>query len=182
MYYPTQKDIDDASAAGHDETCIARQQLRLNLGSRAATLRQATEHAFADVRLGNGVGLYEAQGIDHYASEEDCANYRAKDEKTDWRCIKLEDLNRCNSSLSFFDAAGMRFHLPAFIQADLGEDVEFDLIYHLVFSSQVEEQQKLLNEAQRTVVIDYLKLQLDDIYNSNMWEYISKALADYWNQ
>lgn len=182
MYYPTQKDIDEARAAGHDEVCITQSQSRINLGLLAVELRKKVQHAFAEVQLGDGIGLYEAQGIDHYASEEDCANYRAKDEKTDWRHIKLEDLNQCNSSLSFFDAAGMRFHLPAFMQADLGEDVEFDLIHHLVFSSQTEEQQKLLNDAQRAVVIDYLKLQLDDIYNSNMWEYISQALLDYWNK
>ena len=182
MYYPTQKDIDDARDAGYDETFIAREQLRLNLGSRAVALRQAIDQAFADVQLGDGIGLYEAQGIDHYASEEECANYRAKDERTDWRRIKLDDLNRCNSSLSFFDAAGMHFHLPAFMQADLGEDVEFDLIYHLVFSGQIEEQQTLLNDAQRTVVIDYLKLQLDDIYNRHMWKDISNVLLGYWNE
>lgn len=182
MYYPTQKDIDDMHAAGYEASTIAQAQARLNLGLRAAALRQAIDRAFADVQLGDGIGLYEAQGIDDYASEEDCAGYRAKDEKSDWRRIKLEDLNRCNSSLSFFDATGMRFHLPAFMRADLGENVDFDLIYHLALSSQIEEKQALLNDDQRAVVIEYLKLKLDDDYHSHEWDAIFDALLGYWNQ
>ncbi|MFZ6873973.1 DUF6714 family protein [Undibacterium sp. Di27W] len=182
MYYPTQKDIDDARAAGYDEAIIEQAQRRISLGLRAVELRQEIQYAFAGVQLGDGIGLYEARGIDHHVSEEDCAACRANDEKTDWRRIKLEDLNRCNSSLSFFDAAGMRFHLPAFMQADLGEDVEFDLIYHLVFGSQLEELQALLNDTQKAVVINYLKLQLDDVYQRHHWDTISDALLGYWNQ
>src|SRR5688500_17196676 len=75
--------------------------------------------AFAGVKLGNGIGLQEAQGIDDYADKETCARYRAGDEKEDWTRIPAEELSRCNSSLSFFDAEGMRFHLPAFLVAEL---------------------------------------------------------------
>ena len=182
MNYPTQKDLDDARAAGYDETTIVQLQQRFNLGIRATALRLAIAHAFADVQLGDGVGLYEAQGIDGYESKENCANYRARDEKTDWRRIKLEDLNRCNSSLSFFDAAGMRFHLPAFMHADLGEDVDFDLLYHLTLSSMMEEKLALLNTAQRGVVIDYLNLALDDKYKQYSWDDIIEALQTYWNK
>ncbi len=182
MYYPTQKDIDDMQAAGYEAGTIAQAQLRLNLGVRAAAIRQEIQRAFADVQLGDGVGLYEAQGIDDYEDEATCAAYRAKDEKNDWRRLKSEDLNRCSSSLSFFDAAGMLFHLPAFMQADLGEDVDFDLIYHLAMSSQVEEKQALLNDRQREVVINYLNLQLDDEHCSHIWDAIFNALLGYWNQ
>jgi hypothetical protein len=65
--------------------------------------------AFAGVKLGGGVGLQQAQGFDDHEDEKTCARYRANDEKEDWSHIPAEELNRCNSSLCFFDAEGMRF-------------------------------------------------------------------------
>src|SRR5690606_11328391 len=75
--------------------------------------------AFRDVRLGNGVGLMQAQGLDDYADSKTLAEYRSQDEKDDWSKIPVSELNACYSSLSFFDAEGMRFHLPAFLIADI---------------------------------------------------------------
>lgn len=68
--------------------------------------------AFDGVTLEDGVGLWEAQGRDDRLSAQECAKLRAKDETKDWRNIKLADLLRCGSSPSFFDAKGLRFHLP----------------------------------------------------------------------
>jgi hypothetical protein len=55
----------------------------------------------------------QAQAIDDYEDEATCGRHLQDDEKEDWSRIPIEGLNRCNSSLSFFDAEGMRFHLPA---------------------------------------------------------------------
>ena len=74
--------------------------------------RAHIEKAFAGVQLEDGVGLHESQGLDDYLTREECAALRAKDEKCDWRRIPVIDLYRCGSCLSFFDAKGMRFHLP----------------------------------------------------------------------
>lgn len=73
------------------------------------------QHAFKDVKLGNGVGLYEAQAIDYYASLEERQRVRAKDELESWQNIKIADVYKCSDSPSFFDAEGMRFHLPVFL-------------------------------------------------------------------
>ena len=75
--------------------------------------------AFAGVTLGNGVGLREANGLDDYADSRTLAAYRSQDEKLDWSAISAADLDDCASSLGFFDADGMRFHLPAYLVADL---------------------------------------------------------------
>lgn len=75
--------------------------------------------AFRDVKLENGVGLWEAQGHDDRLSAEKCAELREKDEKEDWKKIPIMDLYKCSSSLSFFDAEGLRFHLPIFLLLDL---------------------------------------------------------------
>ncbi|TDG36426.1 hypothetical protein EZJ43_07865 [Pedobacter changchengzhani] len=78
--------------------------------------------AFADVKLEDGIGLWQAQGIDDYASEEEIVTLRAKDEKDNWKLLPYEDLSYCESSLSFFDAKGMRFHLPKFLIFDILEE------------------------------------------------------------
>lgn len=51
--------------------------------------------AFEGVRLGDGIGLWQAQGIDDYESESAIAAYRERDEKEVWSSISSEDLERC---------------------------------------------------------------------------------------
>ena len=66
--------------------------------------------AFAGVTLGKGVGLWWGQVLDDYEMPESIADYRANheqsEERLDWSRIPIADLNRCHSSLSFFDAEG----------------------------------------------------------------------------
>jgi hypothetical protein len=89
--------------------------------------------AFQGVTLGKGVGLRQGQGLDDYADERSLATYRAQDEKLDWSAIPVADLDQCYSSLSFFDADGMRFHLPAYLVADLeGRLQTASVLFHLV--------------------------------------------------
>jgi len=115
---------------------IRLRRLPLNNGVRlrmeAEKVIRIIESAFEGVRLGAGIGLWEAQAIDDYETESIQRKNRAKDEKDEWKNLKTEDLQRCHSSLSFFDADGMKFHLPAYIISTLkGEDVE-DPVFHLV--------------------------------------------------
>ncbi|MFZ3003132.1 MAG: DUF6714 family protein [Undibacterium umbellatum] len=182
MSYPTQQDVDAMRADGYEAATIAQAQARQQLGERVTSLKHAIQLAFADVQLGEGTGLYEAQGLDDFAGEQACAAYRAKDEKTDWRRINRDALNYCYSSLSFFDAAGMRFHLPAFMLADLDGQLNTELLYYLTQSSVKEVKFALLNAAQRTIVIDYFNLRLDDEDFSHEWEHIFNALLGYWNE
>ena len=86
------------------------------------------------VTLGSGVGLLQAQGIDDYASAATLAEYRERDEKDNWSAIPAADLDRNYSSLSFFDADGMRFHLPAYLVATLERLLQTaDVTFHLVY-------------------------------------------------
>ena len=68
--------------------------------------------AFKCVQLEDGIGIWEAQGLDDYANEEKIAKLKAKDERLNWQNLLYKDLAYCESSLSFFDAKGMRFCLP----------------------------------------------------------------------
>jgi hypothetical protein len=138
--------------------------------------------AFSNVRLGNGIGLLEGQGLDDYASKEIHAKYRAMDEKEDWSKIPSEALNRCYSSLSFFDTEGMRFHLPAFMIATLEGTFSMDVSFHLThFEITGDSQFSLLSKAQRQAVREFLlslKISMDE-YPPRRFA-IESALKDYW--
>src|SRR4029434_9253486 len=91
------------------------------------------------------------------------AAYRANDEKDDWHRIPTEALNCCWSSLSFFDAEGMRFHLPAYLIAELRGDYDCCMTFCLTrICDHRVNQFALLSPAQRAAVKPFLLHILDD--------------------
>lgn len=145
------------------------------------SVRDAIVRAFSGVGLGGGVGLREAQAMDGYDDEATRAACRRDDERDDWRLIRPADLNRCNSSLSFFDAEGMRFHLPAFLVADLDGVYEFGMAFHLThLDSHGIGQYSLLSPEQRAAVRRYLQyISTEDEYAFER-PAILRALVEYW--
>ena len=110
-------------------------------------------HAFEGVSLGDGIGLYQAQAIDDYKSKDEELLVRGTDEKLNWKSISSVSLNKCNSSLSFFDAEGMRFHLPAFLISDLKGEYGFGVEFCLTHLSEYSKAQfSLLSQVQREAV------------------------------
>ncbi|WP_299136393.1 DUF6714 family protein [uncultured Tenacibaculum sp.] len=75
--------------------------------------------AFKNIKLEEGIGLWEAQGHDDRLTAKECRKLRAKDERNDWTKISLIDLYACNSSITFFDAKGMLFHMPKYLLVSL---------------------------------------------------------------
>jgi len=140
------------------------------------------EAAFSDVTLGNGTGLFEAQAIDDYEPEKVQIKQRKKDEKNSWKSITHNVLQDCHSSLSFFDANGMRFHLSAYIIGSIREKVD-DPLFHL---TQLDDyaQSKLvaLNKVQKNVVTEYLTWCLTENEYQFDCKDILKALNTYWNK
>jgi hypothetical protein len=139
--------------------------------------------AFETVELGNGVGLFQAQAIDDYKSEAEQQKVRLSDEKQDWRLISIADLNKCNSSLSFFDAEGMRFHLPAFLIAELKGEYNFGLEFCLTHMSEYSQSQfSLLNLEQREAtreVLNYMfNLEPESFFSID----IVNALLGFWSE
>jgi hypothetical protein len=178
--YPTASEVEEMKARGFDPSVIAEQTELSKRGQTLESLKDAAKDAFAGVTLGSGVGLYEAQGIDDYADKKTCAAFREKDQKGDWSAISVEDLNRCSSSLCFFDAEGMRFHFPAFLIAAIDGEYGFDLAYNLTQSTLVEDQFSLLTAAQRQVVREYLRFIEQEEEHAFSREHIQRALASYW--
>lgn len=143
-------------------------------------LIEKIDTAFADVVLGDGIGLFEAQAIDDYESQEVQKTQREKDEKINWRSITNEALLSCRSSLSFFDADGMRFHLPAFIVGSIRGQID-DPIFHLThLSDHAKSQLVTLTNAQKNAIIEYLTWCLtEDEFQIDCGN-ITRALDEFW--
>jgi hypothetical protein len=89
-------------------------------------LLAAIEEAFRGVELGDGVSLHETVVIDDYGSMEERQAARKRDEKRDWlKLIGDPEFARISGvgGLSFYDAAGLRFHLPAYLSLAV---IDFD--------------------------------------------------------
>ncbi len=152
---------------------------------------ESIQIAFSGVVLGSGVGLFEGQALDDYASETECREMRKKDELFDWQNIPAQKLDECYSSLSFFDAEGMRFHLPAFIISEINNPGESNanVIFHLlapVYNKELrlqkhsKEQFSLFNQKQRQAVRLFLQYCLDVLDYEYDVPLIKKALDEYW--
>ncbi|WP_299487707.1 DUF6714 family protein [Acaryochloris sp. IP29b_bin.137] len=136
--------------------------------------------AFAGVTLGAGIGLWEAQAIDDYKTQEVQRRNREKDEKEEWHRLNCDDLQRCHSSLSFFDAEGMRFHLPAYIVASLENKVD-DPLFHLTqLDDYAKSKLTTLNPLQRQAIVMYLEWCLEQEEYAFDHPTIRMALREYW--
>ncbi|MBW9074967.1 hypothetical protein JNB72_18345 [Agrobacterium deltaense] len=141
-----------------------------------ANAKAAVREAVAGVTLGGGVGLSEAQALDDYASNEVRAARRAGDEKSDWSAIPLKDLNRHSGSPAFLDAEGMRFHLPAYMIADLDGDYRHEFAPYL---RGCPERFSLLTPLQRNAVEIYLRAVSEKENLPSYQDDIERALEEW---
>ena len=139
------------------------------------------EDAFHEVRLGEGIGLWEAQAIDDYCTKAVQREQRARDEKEEWRRLEADTLQRCHSSLSFFDADGMRFHLPAYMIATLRREPVDDPVFHLVgFDDYALSRFTTLNVSQKRAIAAFLEWCAEQEDYDFERPNIRRALKDTW--
>jgi len=179
MRFPTRNEVLVMRQRGYDVSTIREQEAKCYA---AEAVRDAIETAFAQTSLGSGVGLYEGQAIDGYADEATRRHERARDEVDNWRSIPNDRLRQCSSSLSFFDAEGMRFHLPAFLLAELQGEFGYNLMFHLAQHTDYERYFGLLNEPQREAVRAFLLLVRDEPEYAMDYEHIDRALIEFWGK
>lgn len=183
MKHPSPDDIDEMRARGYEASTIAKaeeQSKRWHLAQKVASLIRV---AFSGVTLGKGVGLRQAQGIDGYEDESAVARYRLSDEKDDWSRIPCDALNECPSSLSFFDAEGMRFHLPAYLLGALSGAYRHDVTFCLTDLGELHQRQfSALSDAQRAAVREFLKYVAEEDDYAFSRPNIFRALDEYWTE
>ena len=180
--YITPVELAEMKARGYEAATIGAAEAGMQRWQEAQAVCQVIEEAFFGVKLGNGVGLKQAQGLDDYADETTLTDLRAMDEKENWQRIPAEALSACASSLSFFDAEGMKFHLPAYLIVDLrglyqGTGMAFTLTYYLEGRQQVF---ALLDPVQRRAVRSFLLfIAKDEDYEFERPD-IRRALRECW--
>jgi len=181
MKHPSPDDIAEMRARGYDVSSIVLAEERCKRWYLAKQVRDLIQEAFADVHLGAGIGLQEAQGLDDYESEETCARYRSGDEKEDWHRITADRLNACSSSLSFFDAEGMRFHLPAYLIADLDGSYRHGMAFHLSCADEYSVLRfALLSAQQHAAVRAFVAYIAEEECYAYERPHLIRALDGYW--
>lgn len=178
--YPSPSDVDEMKAKGYCQDTIAKEIEKLLTWQEIEDVKNLIISSFQGVKLNSGVGLFEAQAIDDYSDAITRAEYRKKDEKEDWTKITAQDLCICNSSLSFFDAQGMRFNLPAYLIADLNGDYNFNIVFSLNREDS-DDRFSLFNKKQKDAVLAYLNLVLEHVDYACEKESIIAAI-NYWSK
>lgn len=137
--------------------------------------------AFAGVKLEDGVGLWQAQAIDDYETQKNCLLARKRDITDDWQALSEEDICHCNSSLSFFDARSMLFHVPAFIIAELDGKTDIGLVTSLTNTALAYPNLfSLFNNQQKSCVANFLEwCAMQSEYDFDK-PTIKRALKEFW--
>lgn len=123
---------------------------------------RAIEEAFGGVRLGDGISLVEADIIDAYGSDSERAEARSRDEKDDWTRIPDDLIEKCPDVLCFMDAAGLRFHLPAYMRFALRRYEDSDsrstdsAVFRLCDPSSIEQLRGFISPAQIEAILQFL--------------------------
>jgi hypothetical protein len=148
-------------------------------------LEKLIYEAFKDVKLEDGVGLWEARMIDdwHEKTEPEYIRVRNNDEREDWKKLlpvfldQTKSENYVGDTWSFMDAKGIRFHLPCFLLQDLNNSQDDNpLLFTLQKTSSEESfnRLKILNSLQQKAVLNYLYYIIDhspDKSNYRIHEY-----------
>lgn len=146
------------------------------------TLISKITNAFKDVELEDGIGLSEGDAIDSYKDQAFRNECKKKDEKKQWDAIPSSALNDFYTSLSFFDAKGMRFHLPAFMIAEIKGEYRFGMAFALThLSDYTKSQFVLLSSEQRQAVKLFLEYLSEDLNYEFERPVIKAAIETYWS-
>ena len=79
-------------------------------------LQQQLEATFGEVRRDGGITLHQAHVLDAYGGPEAMAAAATQDPEERWQDIPEDKLARLDGAFPFFDAAGYRFHIPAYLR------------------------------------------------------------------
>jgi hypothetical protein len=154
----------------------------MELSAAAKWVEKCVRLAFDGVTLGCGMGLRESDAHDDGAAPEAIAAARRADEEQSWDLISLEDLHRYGAfGWGYLDAESLRFHLPAFILADLNDASDGDLPHRLIEPSRQRDRlYSLLNLDQRMAVREFLLYTLSDSFYDPQQPMIRRGLDGLW--
>jgi hypothetical protein len=154
-------------------------------------------NAFKDVKLEEGIGLYEADCLDDYLIPTDPVyiSWKEKDERESWESLLplfLTDQSRGrvhSSNYFFMDAKGKCFHLPCYLLQDLDEKYKGNnpIITDITYKSKPLLDYEILNVLQKQVVIDFFDYKLeelirdDDDFDLERYDQAKEAFKTYFS-
>ena len=138
--------------------------------------------AFAGVSLRDGIGLREADGMDDHRSERELSALRETDEREDWSKISFDDLHRHAAGWWYMNAAGLLFHTPAFILADLADESDWVMPFRLTTpSDKLDLLLNVLSRDQKQAVRMFLTHCLQDEFHQSVHDAIRTSLDEIWS-
>lgn len=162
-------------------------------------LKTEIKTAFGSVPFPSHQGLRGSMAMDRYATEAEVEAITVEqDTHGEWWQIPREELRSCLLALSYLDAAGVLFYLPAYLNMALDDVGErrlsaLDLVDTAVRDADpghrayLEGRLGRLNDAQRTVCVRVLQFLRSQLIDDPSTEYerrrIDRILDDpYWRE
>jgi hypothetical protein len=92
------------------------------------SLSQSIKEEFSDVPFPSHRGLHAAMAMDDWVEDESVLKEitQREDYIGEWQYVPKEHLLQCMMALSYLDAGGMEFYLPAYMKAVIEEPTAFD--------------------------------------------------------
>jgi hypothetical protein len=154
----------------------------MKLSPEAERIEGLISEAFATQCLGDGVGMREADAYDDHAQPETVAAARSLDERDRWQNLDLGDVRRyCEFGWCFLDAAGLAFHLPAMLRAEIHE--EGDDFFAIRMGNPGKQRDILwdaLTRQQRLVVREFLIWAAENSPLESDREDFMRGLSEFW--
>ena len=142
----------------------------------------AIEDAFADVKLEDGVGIFEAEAIDDCVSDKLRTKAREQDVRDDWKAIPDEVIAEHYSAMAFMDEKGLKYAIPAYMRFALRhwQTSNSASVDHIIYTLARDEDWAFLSTKQKETVANFLNhmvLEADEYVDS--WQ-ASLAYEKHW--
>ena len=138
--------------------------------------------AFKDVRLGDGIGLYEGEAFDGHNDREYIEKCRAKDERDSWQNLSEEVVWENEAALYFTDARGLHFLLPAFMVAALDGLTVYEAVIPYLCMVKARERIRAVDftTEQLESIIAFLRHYVEDSGYEYDHPQIKTAIESFW--
>jgi hypothetical protein len=125
--------------------------------ARRSALIAEIAAVFDGVSRAGGKTLHQAVAMDDWESDEDQRAARKLDVEQRWQDVRGDDISACRSALSFLDAKGFRYYIPAFMVYGLRhwEDDRNGILSSCVFHLLHEPQKSLRQSEPASIVSKY---------------------------
>ena len=146
------------------------------------SLISAIEDAFGGVKLGDGIGIFEAEAIDDCVNEKRRTKARAQDIRDDWKAIPDEIISEHYSAMAFMDEKGLRYAIPAYMRFALSnwETSNSASVDSIIYTLARDENWDFLTDLQKQVLADFLKyMVLEEDEHVDSWQ-ASLAYEKHW--